>query len=59
MGDEEVAGNEEIEDYAQVEVGARVVVAAEADEDAVLLKIFDDEAEVHYDCKRQRFVSWV
>lgn len=36
VGEEEVAGDEEVEEDADLEVGGAEVVAVEADEDAIL-----------------------
>lgn len=51
IGDEQMAGDQQVEKYAKVEVGGRIGMAMDADKDAIFLEILDHEAEVHYNCQ--------
>ena len=45
-----MTGYHQLKNYAEVDVGRGVVMAADADEDAIFLEIFNYQAEIHYDC---------
>lgn len=54
VGDKQVGRDQEIEKQAGDNVGSSIVVAADADEDAVLLKVHDHQSKVRYDYQSQQ-----